>query len=219
MRRIRQDFARYPVAEGRLMVAVVFSAALHILLLHSLVLRPAIPAARQSSPIHARLVSAETAPIPAGRKRVPTPLSVATDNAVSLPREVIPGLSEKPDPEPSSPVENVSLAIPALPEVPDLIHYAAKDLDIYPQLRGALNPDYPESAFAHKIAGTVTLLVLVDEAGRVTETAVVDAVPEGLFDDSAQQALSRAAFIPAQRDGRIVRSRILVSVNFDPEKP
>ena len=219
MRRIRQDFARYPVAEGRLMVAVVFSAALHILLLHSLVLRPAIPAARQSSPIHARLVSAETAPIPAGRKRVPTPLPVATDNAVSLPREVIPGLSEKPDPEPSSPVENVSLAIPALPEVPDLIHYAAKDLDIYPQLRGALNPDYPESAFAQKIAGTVTLLVLVDEAGRVTETAVVDAVPEGLFDDSAQQALSRAAFIPAQRDGRIVRSRILVSVNFDPEKP
>ena len=219
MRRIRQDFARYPVAEGRLMVAVVFSAALHILLLHSLVLRPAIPAARQSSPIHARLVSAETAPIPAGRKRVPTPLPVATDNAVSLPREVIPGLSEKPDPEPSSPVENASLAIPAVPEVPDLIHYAAKDLDIYPQLRGALNPDYPESAFAQKIAGTVTLLVLVDEAGRVTETAVVDAVPEGLFDDSAQQALSRAAFIPAQRDGRIVRSRILVSVNFDPEKP
>lgn len=219
MRRIRQDFERYPVAEGRLMVAVVFSAALHILLIHSLVLRPGIPAARQSSPIHARLVSAETAPIPAGRKRVPTPLPVATDNAVSLPREVIPGLSEKPDPEPSSPVENASLAIPAVPEVPDLIHYAAKDLDIYPQLRGALNPDYPESAFAQKIAGTVTLLVLVDEAGRVTETAVVDAVPEGLFDDSAQQALSRAAFIPAQRDGRIVRSRILVSVNFDPEKP
>ena len=207
------------MAEGRLMVAVVFSAALHILLIHSLVLRPGIPAARQSNPIHARLVSAETAPDPAGRERVPTPLPVATDNAVSLPREVIPGLSEKPDPEPSSPVENVSLAIPALPEVPDLIHYAAKDLDIYPQLRGALNPDYPESAFAQKIAGTVTLLVLVDEAGRVTETAVVDAVPEGLFDDSAQQALSRAAFIPAQRDGRIVRSRILVSVNFDPENP
>ena len=47
MRRIRQDFAQYPVAEGRLVVAVVFSAALHILLIHSLVLRPGMPAPRQ----------------------------------------------------------------------------------------------------------------------------------------------------------------------------
>lgn len=219
MRRIRHDVARYPVAEGRLIVAVVFSAVAHILLIHSLVLRPGIPAARQSSPIHARLVSAETAPNLVGRERVQIPLPVAIDNAVSIPPEAIPGVSEKPDPEPSSPVENASLAIPALPEVPDLIHYAAKDLDTYPQLRGALNPDYPESAFAQKIAGTVTLLVLVDEAGRVTETTVVDAVPERLFDDSAQQALSRAAFSPAQRGGRKVRSRILVRVNYDSDKP
>lgn len=219
MRRIRQDFALYTVSEGRLMVAVAVSAALHILLIHSLALRPGIPAARQSSPIQARLVFTETAPNAIGRERVPIPLPVAIDNAVSLPPEAIPSLSEKPDPEPLSPVENASLAIPALPEIPDPIHYAAKDLDIYPQLRGALNPDYPESAFAQKIAGTVTLLVLVDEAGRVTETDVLDAVPEGLFDDSAQQALSRAAFSPAQRDGRNVRSRILVRVNYDPDKP
>ncbi len=218
MRRVRQDFVRHPVAEVRLMVAVGLSATLHILLIHSLVLRPGIPAAHQSSPIHARLVSAETTPGPAWRERVPIELPVATENAVPIPREAIP-VSEKPDPEPSSPVENASLEIPALPEVPDLIHYAATDLDVYPQLQAALSPTYPESAFAQKIAGTVTLLVLVDEAGKVTETAVVDAVPEGLFDDSAQQALSHAAFSPAQRYGRNVRSRILVNVSYDPDKP
>ena len=218
MRRIRHDVARYPVAEGRLMVAVAVSAALHILLIHGLVLRPGIPAARQSSPIHARLMPAETDSNPVKRERVSIPLPVAIDNAVPIPPEAIPGVSEKLDAEPSSSVANESLAISSLPEVPDLTHYAAKDLDTYPQLRGELNPDYPESAFAQKIAGAVTLLVLVDEAGRVTETAVVDAAPESLFDESAQRALSSAVFIPAQRDGRIVRSRILVRVNYDPEK-
>jgi periplasmic protein TonB len=218
MRRIRHDVVRHPVAEGRLLVAVVFSAALHILLIHSLVLRPGFPGARQSTQIQARLVSAETASNPVRRERVPVPLPVAIDEVVSLPAETIPVVSEKLDPEPAPSVENGSLAIPSLPDIPDLTHYAAKDLDMYPQLRGTLDPDYPESAFAQKLAGSVTLLVLVDEVGRVTETSVIDATPEGLFDDSAQEALSRAAFFPAQREGRNVRSRILVRVNYDPEK-
>jgi TonB family protein len=216
MRRIRQDFAHYPVAEGRLVVAVVFSAALHILLIHSLVLRPGMPTARQSSPIHARLVPAE--PDPVSRGRGPIPLPVATDKSASVPQAASPVVSPLPAPEPSPPAEDASIAVPALPAVPDLVHYAAKDLDVYPQLRGALEPDYPESAFAQKIPGTVTLLAMVDEYGKVTETAVVDAAPEGLFDESAQRALSSAAFVPAQRDGRNVRSQILVRVNYDPDK-
>ena len=219
MRRIRHDIARQPVAEGRLLVAVVVSAALHIFLIHSLALGPGVPGARQSTPIQARLVSTEAASNPVRRESVPMPLPAAIEDVVSISPEAVPVVSEKLDPEPPPALENASLAIPSLPEIPDLTHYAAKDLDIYPQLRGALDPAYPESAFTQKLAGTVTLLVLVDEAGRVTEASVVDAMPEGLFDDSAQEALSRAAFSPAQRGGRNVRSRILVRVNYDPDKP
>ncbi len=80
------------------------------------------------------------------------------------------------------------------------------------------NPTIPNRHSPRKFPGTVTLLAMVDEYGKVTETAVVDAAPEGLFDESAQRALSRAAFSPAQRDGRNVRSRILVRVNYDPDK-
>jgi protein TonB len=62
----------------------------------------------------------------------------------------------------------------------------------------------------------VTLLVMIDEAGRVEGTSVVDAVPDGVFEQAAQQALANAAFYPAQKDGRTVRSRILIKVEFDP---
>jgi protein TonB len=60
----------------------------------------------------------------------------------------------------------------------------------------------------------VTLEVLIDESGRVTQTSVVDAVPAGIFEQAAQQAMADALFYPAQKDGRIVRSRILVKVEF-----
>ena len=100
--------------------------------------------------------------------------------------------------------------------VPDTVHYPAKDLDIYPQASKRIAPAYPGSARDAQIAGSVTLLVMIDEAGRVEGTSVVDAVPDGVFEQAAQQALASAAFYPAQKDGRTVRSRILVKVEFDP---
>lgn len=68
-----------------------------------------------------------------------------------------------------------------------------------------------------KVAGSVTLLVLIDEAGRVVGTSVMDATLDGVFEQAAQQALANAAFYPAQKDGRMVRSRVLIKVEFDPE--
>ncbi len=62
----------------------------------------------------------------------------------------------------------------------------------------------------------MTLLVLIDEAGRVVGTSVTDAAPDGVFEQAAQQAVENAVFYPAQKDGRTVRSRILIKVEFDP---
>ena len=44
----------------------------------------------------------------------------------------------------------------------------------------------------------------------------MDAAPDGVFEQAAQQALADAAFFPAQKDGRAVRSRILMKIEFDP---
>ena len=101
--------------------------------------------------------------------------------------------------------------------IPDPVHYPAKELDIYPQASRRIAPVYPEMARDSKVAGFVTLLVLIDETGGVVDTSVMDATPQGVFERAAQQALANAAFYPAQKDGRTVRSRVIIKIEFDPE--
>ena len=104
----------------------------------------------------------------------------------------------------------------AIPTIPDPVHYPARDLDIYPHALNPIRPVYPQAAREAQVAGSVTLLVLIDEAGRVVGTSVEDAAPGGVFEQVAQQAVAISAFYPAQKDGRAVRSRILVKLEFDP---
>jgi protein TonB len=105
---------------------------------------------------------------------------------------------------------------PVTATLPDPVHYAAKDLDVYPQPLNRVAPAYPDTARESQVAGFVTLLVSIDETGRVTDASVVDAIPDGVFELAAQQALAHATFYPAQKNGHAVRSRILIKVEFDP---
>ncbi|HVY07277.1 MAG TPA: energy transducer TonB [Burkholderiales bacterium] len=107
----------------------------------------------------------------------------------------------------------------AILPIPDPVHYAAADLDIYPRARRPIAPAFPPDARDARIAGAVTMEVLIDEIGAVTGASVVDAVPPGVFDQAAQDAVSAASFYPAQRENRAVRSRILVRIEFDPARP
>jgi protein TonB len=134
--------------------------------------------------------------------------SVAAEPAAAAPAQIAPI-----DPEPAA----LAGGEVAAANIPDPVHYPAKDLDVYPQAAKRIAPVYPEMAHDSRVAGSVTLLVLIDEAGRVVDTSVLDATPEGVFEQAAQQALANAAFYPAQKDGRVVRSRVLIKVEFDPE--
>ena len=73
-----------------------------------------------------------------------------------------------------------------------------------------------DDRLAGEIGGSVTLLILIDESGRVTDVSVVDASPQDVFEESARRALAATAYTPAQKDGRAVRSRILVRFDYDP---
>ena len=140
---------------------------------------------------------------------VPSPPAA---DAVAEPRTApIPTtLSNDPEPAPSTD------AHAAGPPIPDPVHYPAKDLDLYPQAVRRITPAYPKAARDAQVTGSVTLLVLIDESGRVVGTSVMDSAPDGVFEQAALQALADAAFFPAQKDGRVVRSRILMKVEFDP---
>jgi protein TonB len=43
----------------------------------------------------------------------------------------------------------------------------------------------------------------------------VGADPPGLFEDSALRAFRNARFIPAQRNGRPVRARVVITIVYD----
>lgn len=217
MRRIRHEFTLYRAADSRLGFAVVLSAAVHVFLICSLAPRPGNPSPSHSNPIHARLMPVQAAPMAIAQVSAPAVLPDAVAGVFASAAAAAP--AESGDAVPPAPAQAVNPVVdmPDLPGLSDPVHYAAKDLDIYPRLERALHPDYPDKALQQRIPGTVTLLVLIDEAGKVTETSVIDAVPEGVFDESARMALSAAGFVPAQRDGRRVRSRILVNLNYDPD--
>lgn len=210
-------------AAGRLCLAVALSAALHGFLIYGIALRPTAGDGRGVSVISARIsipepespsrapgrsrpASALHAPGNAARPTQPAPLH-QPENRTEPPATIVDaGRVEEVPPEPALPVA----------DLPDLVHYPAKELDVYPRPVNRITAPYPEIPLHSGIGGSVILLALIDETGRVTDVSVVDATPEGVFEESARRGLQATTFLPAQKGGRAVRSRILVAVDFDP---
>jgi protein TonB len=121
-----------------------------------------------------------------------------------------------PEPAPSTPgyLDDRRLPDVDIPVLVDPTWYTAKDLDLYPQPLAPVEPAHPASV--PDIAGEVTLLLSIDEFGVVQELSVVTAEPAGHFEQPALQAFNGVRFAPAQRDGRPVRSRIVLKVRFAP---
>jgi periplasmic protein TonB len=218
MRRIRQvPPGVSQAAFARLSVAVVFSATLHLYLIYGLALQSTRGPADQLSIINARLLFE-----PAVMKR-PTLAAPASPQFRRIPpgQPQVPTLPE-PVETPAPAAQAFSAADPgpepevAIASLPDPVHYAARDLDVYPQPLNRIEPVYPQTALAGEIGGSVSLLILIDESGRVTDVSVVDASPQDVFEESALRAVAAGAYSPAQKDGRAVRSRILVRFDYDP---
>jgi protein TonB len=210
-------------ADARLALAVLVSAALHASLIFGVaVRRPG--AASASEPILARI---QAVPDAAARQPEPRPLEKPERRVAQLParasaaaesRPAATDASSGPDPiiqrAPQAPTE--ALPPVEMPLFVDSTWYPAAQLDIFPTALAPVRPAYPHAAAAADLAGEVMLLLLIDETGRVHECTVVDAQPAGTFEEAALEAFRAARFTPGQRDGRNVRSRLLVKVVFSP---
>jgi len=93
---------------------------------------------------------------------------------------------------------------------PDLRFYLARELDRYPSPLTTLSLDDGRGT-----AGGVRLWVSIDQTGRVVDVAVIDADPPGEFEHLARERLLAMRFVPAERDGRPVKSRILLVMRQD----
>jgi protein TonB len=89
----------------------------------------------------------------------------------------------------------------------------APDLLSEAVLVSKVNPVYPEMARRAGVSGTVVLEVTIDEAGRVTDVAVVRGLPLGVS-EAAVEAVRRWQYRPARGPAGPVRSRKMVRIVF-----
>ena len=71
-----------------------------------------------------------------------------------------------------------------------------------PVLLAAEGPIYPEYARVQQIEGFVTLAYDLTLSGNVVNVRVIKAVPAGVFDDAAVNAVRAWRFLPMQHKGQ-----------------
>lgn len=225
-----------PGALRRLLLAVGASCLIHASLLYTVRVSPALPRPA-AAPLQARLDVAprELTAVQAQRRaqspaapsqrervqRVPPQQAGAAARAATSPAATVTAAAVPVPPVPAASegaLQRASYAPPVsapAPFVRDTTWYPARQLDVFPRAVAAPQPVYP--AEAGSASGEVTLLVMVDDDGTVHAVSVAESQPPGVFDGAATRAFDGLRFQPAMKDGRAVRSRILVRVSFSPE--
>jgi protein TonB len=201
----------------RLLVAFTLSLALHVVLLLSVPVNPTGGIPDVVATLYARLEPAT--PEPAAMSEPPRNATLVPDAAAVPPAKTVepvspPQAQTEAERNPVTPPPYSPSAGIELPLIRDPTYYAAKQLDVYPQPLTAIKLDYPDSAAAERIDGRLLLLLLIDEFGVVNEASVVEAQPEGYFEESALSVFRAARFSPAQKQGRPVKSRVLLHVRY-----
>ncbi len=106
----------------------------------------------------------------------------------------------------------------ALPQAPDPTYYSARDLDVYPRPAAPLDLDRFSRGVTGDLAGRFRLALLIDEGGAVREIAIIEAEPPGPLKEELRSVLAATRFFPGQKDGRAVKSRVVLSVRLDPAR-
>ena len=203
MERIRQSDSVATAAISRLGVALLVSAAAHIVLLARIETAP--QRAIAPSVVQARIVSPPQ-PAPQRTPGAKTPEHrvpyVTADESAAIPSQ----------PQPIEAVQALPPADPTIAAPIDLNYYSARELDVYPMPLQRIEVQAPPQA--DRYDGRVQVLALIDETGRVTDAKVFDAEPAHTFDATAVDAIRGARFAPARKEGRQVRSRVLIELEF-----
>lgn len=135
-------------------------------------------------------------------QRTPLPATVPVEGAEGSLRARVPPGAAQPAAE-----------TPTLPPAPDPHYYPARDLDSYPRPLAPLRFDRP----AGSGAGEVRLDILVDERGVVQDVIFAGPTEPGRANEGLRSMLAATHFLPARKDGRAVKSRVTLSIDFTAE--
>lgn len=97
---------------------------------------------------------------------------------------------------------------------------ALRDAVTPPKLEQFVEAEYPAEAQSNGLEADVVLALEIDDHGAVIDANVVEPAGHG-FDEAARAAALKFVFVPAERAGRPVKSRILYrySFHFRPPAP
>lgn len=205
-------------AEGRIWPALAASAFIHLLLAGAPVTGIS-PRAAQSDGIALITVRIESRPLPGPDHTAaahteefsgpqPAERKLATSNAMR--RETAPTTALE--------LERGAAQSPALPQAPDLTVYTARDLDSYPRPVAPLEFGRPAERAAGFPLAEIRFELLIDEQGFVGDIAFAEPRLSSQLETQLRAAVTSTRFVPARRNGRAVRSRVLLSVNLGQEK-
>jgi protein TonB len=97
------------------------------------------------------------------------------------------------------------------------VSVGGSDRDVVPLVR--VEPDYPARASQRGIEGYVVVQFSITPAGTIKDPKVVEAKPEGMFDQAAIKAVSRWKYNPKIEEGVAVeRVGVQVKLTFKLEK-
>lgn len=92
--------------------------------------------------------------------------------------------------------------------------YTPSQLDRPPAVTRPVRPHYPDSARSRRLEGRVVVRLVVESSGLPGPCDVHAANPRGYFEDAALEAAQRTRFRPGSKDGRAVRTVVLLPFDF-----
>jgi len=196
---------RTPAAAGRLRFALALSALAHWALLAAPFVEPRRPGAAPfaiDAPMTVRF-----APPPGA---VPDVLAVTDAEENRMPGPAAGNSGRAGSDWPATVVAPPGADAQVAWRMPDPTYYPARELDVYP------HPARPLELERLPGAGSIRLLLLIDEHGIVNDISLVEAGAVGRLDQALRTALAATRFVPARKDGRDVKSRVLLSVGPGP---
>ncbi len=207
-----QAFVSIPIPRdagvtARWWLALAVSASFHLLIVQSLA--PDVP--------RRPLQAAGILPMKVRIERLPAP-AAGGPAGIEAEARLDPVRVERPSPVAVAAPAGLPRAAPvapslALPQLPDPTVYTARDLDSYPRPVAPLDTGRIEDPVAGQPV-SVRLELTIDEHGVVNEVAVAGPEAAGYAETELRALLAVTRFIPARKDGRAVKSRVLLSVSL-----
>jgi periplasmic protein TonB len=95
-------------------------------------------------------------------------------------------------------------------------YFGIREVDVGAEPANDVLLRYPWIEYRQRVGGVVRISLLINEHGDLDKVSVVDSVPPGIFEEAALEAVNKLRFIPAQKNGRAVKSQKTIAVVFDP---